>query len=533
LRVVCQPGAGVSVSSTMPAESASESAPRAGLLDAIRSSRARLIALAVASLVGAVVYGRVAGLVYPEDSDFALEFGNHSWYHALTFGQIIEQYFKLGHGWYRPTGFYLLPYLFRIDYFQPAEQVSLDIATMIVAAAMITLFFRHVRALPAVVGVLAVLLAPALYEVSYGVQADSFYIIFGMAFLLVADELFDRPWERRRRWALRAALVVLFALTITTKEVGAGVAFLLVPVLIVRGPQLSRERVRRAIVFASPFMFVSVIFAIVYRTQVSAETGTYSTHPSLERLLNFVNLISWTFGFRSPRHTFTQWIPAWSGGEKLLAIVMLLVLAGGLLLTWRQLKLWRIAIYVATALAIAVAIAAVGGIPYHGYPIVVMYGVAFIVVLQALMARVERFGPWQKYVVSVAMVALIAGQLVQGYQTFGDALYRGPHTAYLEASTELFDGSTLAPVHEAVDSLLVFQDCLGGLHNPLTYYARTGSGTSVSVSQFNLVAQEPAMEAARKERRPVFVALCTGRAGPWYVLDQWEGKAKGLVAAPP
>jgi hypothetical protein len=517
----------------MRAEAAEESARVAALLHSLRSSRARLIALAVAGLAGAVVYGRVAGFVYPEDSDYALEFGSHAWYHALTFSQILGKYFTLGHGWYRPTGFYLLPYLFRIDYFQPAEQVSLDIATMIIAAAMITLFFRRVRALPAIVGVLAVLLAPALYEVSYGVQADSFYIIFGMAFLLVADRLFDRPREHGGRWSLRSALVVLFALTITTKEVGTGVAFLLVPVLLVRGSRLSRERVRRAVVFASPFMLCSIVFAVVYRTQVSAETGTYSTHPSLGRLLNFVNLISWTFGFRSPRHTFTQWIPAWSGGEKLLAIAMLVVLAGGLLCTWRQLKLWRIAIYVATALVIALAIAAVGGIPYHGYPLVVMYGVAFIVVLQALMSRVERLSAWAGRVASVAMVALIAGQLVQGYQTFGDALYRGPHTAYLEASTELFDGATLAPVHAAVNPLLVFQDCLGGLHNPLTYYARSGSGTSVSVSQFNLAEQDPVMEAARRERRPVFVALCTGHAGPWYVLDQWQGRARGLVPAPP
>lgn len=502
--------------------------------DALHASRVRLVVLLLAGLVAAIVYGRVAGLVYPEYSDFALEFGSHAWYHALSFTQILGEYFKLGHGWYRPTGFYLIPYLFRIDYFQPAEQVTLDIAAMVIAAAMITGFFARLRLLPAAIGVLAVLLAPALYEVAYGVQADSFYIIFGIAFLLVADRLYYRGFERRVKWGLRAALVVLFLLTITTKEVGAGVAFLLVPFLLIRGPGLSRERVRRSLMFASPFMVASLVFAVIYRTQVSAETSTYSTHPSLGRLLNFVNLLSWTVGLRSPRHTFTQWIPAWSSGETAFAVVLLAVLVVGLAVTWRQFGLWRIAIYVGTALAIALAIAAVGGIPYHAYPLVIMYGVALIAVLQALLSRLEHLrAGWLGWLASIAMLALIGGQLVAGYRAFGDALYRGPHTAYLEASTELFDGSTLAPVREAADPLLVFQDCLGGLHNPLGYYARTDRGTAVSVSQFNLAEQQPTMEAARKQKRAVYAALCTGRPGPWYALYQWTGPVHGLVEVSP
>jgi hypothetical protein len=503
-------------------------------VDAVTSMRARLIALVVAAIAGAVVYGRVAGLVYPEYSDFALEFGNHAWYHALSFGQILGKYFTLGHGWYRPTGFYMLPYIFRIDYFQPAEQVALDIATMIVAAAMITWFFSRLRALPAVVGVLAVLLAPALYEVAYGVQADAFYIIFGMAFLLVADRLYHGDGGRRWRWGMWGASALLFALTITTKEVGAGAAFLLVPVLLIRAERISAARIKSVLRFASPFMLVAAVFAVIYRTQVSVETGTYSTHPSLERLLNFVNLISWTFGLRSPRHTYTQWIPAWSSGEKALAIVMLAVLIVGGLATWRRFGLWRIAIYAGTALVIALAIAVVGGIPYHGYPLVVMYGIALIAVLQALLDRVERLGrAWLSALTSGAMVLLAGAQLVQGYRTFGDALYHGPHTAYLEASTELFDGSTLSPVRNAMNPLLVFQDCLMGLHNPLTYYSRNGTGSSISVTQFNVAEQRSAMDAALRERRPVFVALCTGHSNPWYVLDQWEGDVKGLVQVAP
>jgi hypothetical protein len=475
--------------------------------------------------------------VYSEDSDFATEFGHHAWYHALTFSQILGKYFSLGHGWYRPTGFYLIPYLLRIDYFQPSEQITLDIATLVIAAVLITVFFRRLRVLTAVAASLSVLLAPALYQVTYGVQADSFYIIFGLAFLWVADRLYYGDFHGWRRVAWWSGLVVTFLLTITTKEVGCLLAFLVIPFLLLRGPdELTANRIWRAVRFALPFLLIVLIYGIAYKAAVNANSPTYSTHLNLSRSLNFINLISWTLGFRSPRNTFTNWIPNWSSGETVVQVLILATVLGGLLITWRRFRPWRIGLFLLTAFITSVAIASVGGIPYHGYPLVVMYGFAFLLVTEAVADRLEALRASRTRLLiragaATALLVLIGLIMYEGHSTYGQVIYGGPQSAYLQASTELFDGPTLAPVRHANNPLFVFQDCLGGLDNPLKFYARSATGTQLIVrsATFSYAAVQPAMQVAYQAKRPVYAALCTGTNDPWYVLRRYEGPRKGLV----
>jgi hypothetical protein len=503
-------------------------------------TQATLASLFVCGFVAMFVYGRAAGFVYSEDSDFALEFGHHSWYHALSFTEILGKYLTLGHGWYRPTGFYLIPYLLRIDYFQPAEQITLDIAVLVITATMITLFFRRLRVLTAVAASLSVLLAPALYQVTYGVQADGFYIIFGLAFLWVADRVFygeDGGW-RRAVWG--AALLLTFLLTITTKEVGCLVALLMIPFLLLRGPdELTWARVRKVMRFALPFLGIVIAYIVIYKTQVNANSPTYSTAINPSRTLNFINLISWTLGFRSPRHTFLNWVPNWSHGETVVQALILAVVLGGLAFTWRRFRLWRIGLFLLTALITSSAIATVGGIPYHGYPLVIMYGFAFLAVMEAVADRLAALSPSRIRAgllsgCATALVALIVLMTYQGHSTYGGVIYNGPQTPYLEASTELFDGSVLAPVRHTSDPLFIFQDCLGGLDNALGYYARVPTGTQITIpagTAFSYPALAPQMQAAYARGRPVFAALCTGITDPWYVLRRYMGPKKGLVPA--
>jgi hypothetical protein len=486
--------------------------------------------------IATFVYGRAAGYVYSEDSDFATEFGHHSWYHALSFSQILGEYFELGHGWYRPTGFYLIPYLLRVDYFQPSEQITLDIATLVIAASMIVLFARRPRVITAIIAALAVLLAPALYQITYGVQADSFYIIFGLAFLWLADRVYygsEGGWRRR---GLQVALVLAFLLTITTKEIGCLVAALVVPFLLLRGPdELNKARVVRAVRFAAPFLLVVVAYGVLYKTQVNANSPTYSSHLNLSRSLNFINLISWTLGFRSPRHTFENWVPHWSHGEAVVQALILAAVLGGLLLTWRRFRVWRIVLFLLTALVTSIAIASVGGIPYHGYPLVIMYGFAVLFVLDAACDQLCALGSARTRqllpgVAATAGVVLIALMIYEGHSTYGGVIVDGPQTPYLQASTELFDGGLLAPVRHSTDPLFVFNDCLGGLDNPLKFYARAPTGSELIVrGAFSYPAVQPAMQQAYKSGRPVYAALCTGTKDPWYVLRQYAGPKRGLV----
>jgi hypothetical protein len=500
------------------------------------SLAATLASLVVAGFAAVVVYGRAAGYVYSEDSDFATEFGHHLWYHALTFWQILGKYFTIAHGWYRPTGFYLIPYLLRIDYFQPSEQIVLDIGTLVFAAVMITLFFPRPRVLTAVAASLVVLLAPALYQVTYGVQADSFYVIFGLAFLWLADHLYYGQYSGWRRVGIWLAASLAFFLTITTKEAGCIVALLVIPFLLLRGPdQLTRRDIIQAIRFAAPFLLAVLAFAVMFKANVNANSPNYSTHFSLQRLLNFINLIFWTVGFHSPRHTFENWVPQWTTGQTAVQAVILLLVIAGLAVTWRRFRLWRIAMALGSVVATAMAIAVVGGIPYHGYPVVIMYALIFLTVLEAaadwLDGLPERIRSFVVPAAGVVLVAVIFAMIYEAHGTYARVIATGPQSPFLSASTQLFDGSTLAPVRQSNDPLLVFQDCLEGLDDPLKFYARSATGTQLIFRPtFSYAAALPAMTQAYDAHRPVFAALCTGTDDPWYVLKRFEGPRLGLVA---
>jgi hypothetical protein len=132
----------------------------------------------------------------------------------------------------------------------------------------------------------------------------------------------------------------------------------------------------------------------------------------------------------------------------------------------------------------------------------------------------------------VALVVVSGLQVVQAHGTFGGVLYNGPQSPYLKASTELFYGSTLTPVRVAEDPLFVFEDCLGGLHNPLRYYAKAGDGEEVLVTKFDLASFRSRFEAASRDGRQVFVAACTGTTDPWYRLERYDGRRHRLVPAP-
>jgi hypothetical protein len=400
---------------------------------------------------------------------------------------------------------------------------------------MITLFFRRLRVLTAVAASLSVLLAPALYQVTYGAQADSFYIIFGLAFLWLADRVYCGPYVGWRRVGLWIALVCVFMLTITTKEAGCIVALLVIPFLLLRGPDtLTRHDLIRVIRFAAPFLLAVLAFFVIFKTQVNVDSTQYSNHFSVRRLLNFINLICWTLGFHSPRHTFENYVPHWSAGQTAVQAAILLLVVGGSAVAWRRFRPWRIVMAFGTLVVTAMAIALVGGVPYHGYPVIVIYGLIFLAVLEAgadwLDGMPVRIRSFAVPLAGAGLVALIAAMIYQAHGTYARIISSGPQSPFLSASTQLFDGSTLAPVRESNYPLLVFQDCLGGLHDPLKFYARAATGTQLIFSPtFSYAVALPYMTEAYQAQRPVFAALCTGSDDPWYVLKRFEGPQRGLV----
>lgn len=482
-------------------------------------TRWHILALALIVCVPAafVVYGPVLGLFYPEYSDFALYFGQGDWYSPAGLGDVVGAYFESWKGWYRPTSFLAVPYLLGLDYFNPGQVQAANIIAFVAVAVGAPLLLRRPRIEPSIVGSLVILMAPSLYLIAYGANIDALYLLFGGLFL--ASALFlSRAGLTRNRWWVIPAGAIAFFLAITSKEAGLIFAPLLFVALLLDQADISWRTTRRALYWSAPFLVVAgvVYVGLNYFVAGAAEGGVYQRGLTLSKLGQALDLMAWSLGFARSDALYAHWIPAWPSAQSGVAAVMLVVLSAGVLATWRELRLWRIAVYVGTYAGLAIVIGISGGLPHHGFPLVVMYGLAFAIVGNAFVSsRLGRVTPPAVLPVVAALLGILL--VANGSMRFRDALERGPHSAFLSASTELFYGSELAAVRSSPNPVLVFQDCLGGLHNPLRVYARSSRGTEIVISTADELRRlAPTIRTARRQGRDVFVAACTGTADPWY-----------------
>jgi hypothetical protein len=485
---------------------------------------ANAVVLAFSLATAFFIYGQAAGIVYSEYSDFALEFGQGP--EAVSFFEVLSKYGEFAHGWYRPTSFYLAPYLLGIDYYVPATQVTSNIIFWGLLAAIAGSFASRAGIGPRVVGATVVLTAPALYLVSYGVQVDALYVLFGCAFIAAGlrAESADSG-----RWIWHAVALVCFFLAVTSKEVAVLAAPLLAVASLLRGGRLSVQAVRLSVGLAAPYLVAAAAFAAFYVSVKPADGGVYSTAFSLGELRGVEDLLLWMLGYRSPGSIYAHWQPSWGTTQYVASTLLFLLVVAAALYGRRALGLWRIGVFSAAVVGTAAAIALVGGLPHHAFPLVVMYGVAATFAVDAALRRWQQEHPGDLVRlgrVTTGLVVLVVVPLVlQARSTYSDALNNGPQSAFIKASNELFYGGLLSPLRTTPWAALVFEDCLGGLHNAARYFGRADV-PSVAFPDVDTVEGSQAIRDLQAAGRRVFVARCTGSSEPWYEL------ADGAVVGP-
>ncbi len=472
----------------------------------------------IAASVALFTYGRVFGLSYSEYSDFGTWFVGGRWYDPLSLGDVIGGYGHMTLGWYRPTSFLLVPYLLRLDYFSPGTVMAANIAGLVAVAALAPLFVSRRALAPAILGSVLVVSAPVLYLIPYGSQIDALYVLFSMGFIGAFLTLWRSSWTATVRFGLIAGGSVSYILAVTSKEIAVVSPLLLISALLLGSPRPSWARLGRATFWASPFLAVS---AVLYYAIGRGDGGNaaYSRGLHWGKLTHVPDLLAWTAGFPWPSSSNANWLAVWPWQQVVLAGVLTTLLLFGAVLVSGDLGWWRIAIFGATFVGLAALIAIPGGLPHHAFPLVVLYAVAFVAVGSAVARRATAL-PLARWSLVGLILALAVVYALNGRARFADALYRGPQTAYFNASTELFYGSALKAVSQTPNPLLVFQDCLGGLHNPLAYYARSGHGSQIVVTTSAEVdAQAQAVSVARRQGRDVFIARCTGGTTPYYSVS--------------
>ena len=481
----------------------------------------RAFAAVFAAAATALIWAGHAGGVYPEWQQYAIDAGTH----GGGAGEVLRAYTHSFLGWYRPTSFFLAPFLLRADYFNPTTVWATNLVFLGLVGVLLCLVVPRARTGAMVIGAVFVVGSSVLFYVPYAPQVDSLYVLFSIAFVLLAMRLGADDPPRGRRWLMWVGLLATWFLAVTSKEIAVVVPLLAFAFLLMQPARWSLRSVLRAARIVAPFVLASIVYAAVYvhaGLQSANLDPNHTSRPGLGKLSSVRDMLFWGLGFKSPGSQRPNWEVHF---DRWVTVLALLALAAGVVAVataWRRIGVHRIVLFALSYMGLAVAIGMFGSLPYHAFPLVVLVGFGLIYAVSAAVNSIAERRPGAVPVVELALIGVAVAQVAVAHHVATRAITQGPQSAFLQASTELLTGPDLEPVHAARDPLLVFEDCLQMAVDPLHYYARATSGTQLVVPNLGAATAEVsrAESDALAQHRPVFVARCTGQSGPWYSISQ-------------
>jgi hypothetical protein len=485
----------------------------------------RGFAAVVIAAATALIWAGHAGGVYPEWQQYAFDAGTH----GGGFSTVLQAYGHTFLGWYRPTSFFLAPYLLHVDYFNPTTVWATNLVFLGLVGVVLCLVVPRARVAAVLVGGIFVVGSSVLFYVPYAPQIDSLYVLFSIAFIVLALRLnAANPPRGVWRWPAWLGMLVTWFLAVTSKEIAAVVPLVAFAFLLMQQARLSLRGAMRAARIVAPFVVASAAYAVVYvhaGLQSANIDPNHTARPGLAKLSSVRDMLFWGLGLKAPGSQRPNWEVHFDRWVTLLAVLALAVGVAAVAIAWRRIGVQRIVLFALTYLGLAVAIGMFGSLPYHAFPLVVLVGFGLI---HAYTAAIDRIGESRPSAVAFAELGLLAvavAQVVMAHHIATRAITQGPQSAFLQASSELLTGPDLQPVRAAHDPLLVFEDCLQMAVDPLHYYAQARSGTQLVVPNMATATAEVrrAESDAEAAHRPVFEARCTGQAGPWYSVTEVSG----------
>jgi len=482
----------------------------------------RAAGLVFVALATALIWGPHTGWVYPEWQQYAFDAGTH----GGGASEVAHAYTHSFLGWYRPTSFFLAPYLLRVDYFNPTDMWVVNLVFLGLVGAALCLLLPRPRLGAMVVAGVFVVGSSVLFYVPYAPQVDSLYVLFSIAFVALALRLNSGATLGVRLRALPwLGLLLTWFLAVTSKEIAVAVPLVALAFLLMQPARLTRAAVWRALRITAPFLLMSAVYAAVY-VRANLQSGNldpnHTARPGLAKLHSVRDMLFWGLGFRAPGSQRPNWQFQFDRWFTLLALLALAAGVAGLVIACRRVGARRIVLFVLTYLGLAGVVGLFGSLPYHAFPLVALVGVGLVYVLTAALQELDGRGARVALLAEVCLVAVALAQVAVARHVATRSVDEGPQTAFLRASTELLEGHDLDAVRAARDPLLVFEDCLGMASDPLHYFARASSGTQLVVPNLTAAAStvDSATAAAASAHRPVFVARCTGHADPWYTVTE-------------
>ena len=234
-------------------------------------------------------YQTVIPLVFPEMAYFYQMYGNSP---GPTLQQVLSAYNIFQPGWYRPTSFFLFPYLLSLNYLNPAGVVAFNIIFFALTCSLVPILFLPSSDLPTKLLSSAIILtAPALVAVTYFPAIDSLHILFSLFFiksfagLVVGHKNLTRSSLLLTFWYLAA---------VTSKESTIIIPFLAFLYTIIHNiDRLERRRLfRKAVSLALPYLLISAAYYWLYMISKGVLSDpVYTNIPTIHKLPKILKLL--------------------------------------------------------------------------------------------------------------------------------------------------------------------------------------------------------------------------------------------------
>lgn len=245
-------------------------------------------------------YRAILPLVHPEMAYFFQMYGYQP---GPTLHQVFSAYNIFQPGWYRPTSFFLFPYLLSLNYLNPAGVVFFNIFFFALTCSLVPILFLPKSDLPTkLLSSSIILTAPALVAVTYFPTIDSLYILFSLLFIIA----FEGAVKGNKKILARSSLPLLFwyLAAITCKETSVIIPLIACLYTIINNidqhPQ-RRQLLVKATSLALPFLGLSTAYYCLYVVAKGVlSSQSYANIPAVHKLPKILKLLYATLNIHLP-----------------------------------------------------------------------------------------------------------------------------------------------------------------------------------------------------------------------------------------
>lgn len=423
-------------------------------------------------------YQTVLPLIFPEMAYFYHMYGNAP---TPTLNQVISAYNIFQPGWYRPTSFFLFPYLLCLNYLNPTGVISFNIIFFALTCSVVPILFLHKSDLPTkLLSSIIILTSPSLVAVTYFPTIDSLHILFSLLFIMTFE---SKVMSKKISGVAFASLIFWYLAAITCKESAAITPILALLYTIINNTDRHQQRkklLQKIVGLALPFLLASAIYYCLYMVAKGVITDpVYANIPTFHKLPKILKLLYATMNIHLPFVPGDD-IPT-SGylktGNLLWGAIWFITIG---LIWWRR-KTFTPVILLCTILLLSILYllsGMAGGHFHHVFPMMVCISI--------LIGRLGTFpeinspqglrtSPRIQTIKKIIQLSMIGGLILSCNTYTSEILKRGEHRRELLVNTALFHDQEIFDLAHRDDVYLLVESApwdVGANTGVLHYFGR-------------------------------------------------------------